>query len=127
MAVVEDRIEAISDVKIFKLVSGDTVIAVVDGSLLLAPFNIVVVDNQGNIGFNPYCSFGESFDSVDMFMDNHIVSQYKADETLVKDFYKPMALETLSKIKAKRAGIILDSNVPKAAGNVSNINKLIKK
>ena len=92
MAAVEDRIEAINDVKIFKLVSGDTVIAVVDGILLLAPFNIVVVDNQGNIGFNPYCSFGESFDSVDMFMDNHIVSQSTAEESLVNDFSKPMVL-----------------------------------
>ena len=110
-------LESNCKVSIFKLVNGEIIISIVDGNYLVVPCAIIQVSQEGRLGFNPYGVFSQSFERIPMFKDIHIISTYDAEEELAKH-YKIAMTEFLQKMRANRAGIVLDTNVAQAK-NVS--------
>ena len=118
----EDIIESSCQVKIFRLVTGEAIISAVEENYMYCPFAIVQISQQGHLGFNPYCVFGQTFEKLEKFKDVHVITEYDADEELI-DKYKPAVLETIQKIRAQRAGLVLDTNVSGAQATADKVSQ----
>lgn len=114
-------------VKLFRLGTGEIVIAQVNKNKMKLPFAVIMQQQHPSqpptLGFQPFLIFSEEHE-CSRFNPDHVLMEYEPEEGLKKN-YLEMARGFEDRFKAAKAGLVLDTNVKGAADNVRQFKQII--